>query len=113
MNEIAVQYHNTSIGEFIIGSYDGRLCLLDFRYRNLRKIVDERIKKGLQASFVEKNTDIIKETQKHLDAYLSGERKSFDLPILLLGNEFQKQVWNTLLGILMELQLLIKILLKR
>lgn len=99
VNEIAVQYHNTSIGEFIIGSYDGRLCLLDYRYRNLRKIVDDRIKKGLQASFVEKSTDIIVNTKKQLDAYLSGERKSFDLPILLLGSEFQKQVWNTLLGI--------------
>ncbi len=99
VNEITVQYHSTSVGELIIGSYDGQLCLLDFRYRKLRKSIDDRLKKNLQAVFVEKTSDIIKETKKQLDAYLSGDRKSFDIPLLLVGSEFQKQVWKALQNI--------------
>ena len=42
------------IGELILGSFDGKLCLLDFRYRKMRKTVDDRIRKGLNANFVER-----------------------------------------------------------
>ncbi len=39
MNQINIQYHKTKIGELILGSFDGKLCLLDFRYRKMRKTV--------------------------------------------------------------------------
>jgi len=31
------------------------------------------------------------ETRRQLEEYLEGERKIFDLPLLLLGSDFQKQ----------------------
>lgn len=34
-----------------------------------------------------------------LSEYFSKKRKSFDIPILLEGTSFQKEVWNTLLKI--------------
>jgi methylated-DNA-[protein]-cysteine S-methyltransferase len=34
-----------------------------------------------------------------LDGYFSGERRSFDVPLLFVGTEFQKRVWNELLTI--------------
>lgn len=60
MNHINIQYHKTKIGELILGSFDGSLCLLDFRYRRMRATVDNRIKNGLKAEFVEENNEIIK-----------------------------------------------------
>ena len=36
MNAIDIQYYPTRIGEFILGSFDGQLVLLDFRYRKMR-----------------------------------------------------------------------------
>jgi methylated-DNA-[protein]-cysteine S-methyltransferase len=49
-----IQYYKTKIGKLILGSFDDKLCILDFEYRKMRKIVDSRIKKNLQAEFVER-----------------------------------------------------------
>lgn len=55
MNQINIQYYKTKIGELILGSFDDRLCLLDFRYRKMRTTVDNRIKIGLKVDFIEQN----------------------------------------------------------
>ncbi len=47
MNRIEIQYYKTKIGELILGSFEDKLCLLDFRYRRMRNTVDKRIKGGL------------------------------------------------------------------
>ncbi len=98
-NIINVFYYKTKIGELILGSFEGRLCLLDFRYRKMRGTVDNRIKKFLQGEFEEKEDDIIIETKKQIDEYLQGKRKKFDVPILFAGSDFQKQVWEELLKV--------------
>lgn len=98
-NIISISYHKTKIGELILGSYDNKLCLLDFRYRKMRASVDKRIKKLLHADFVGRETEIILETKKQIDEYLIGKRQTFDIPILLLGTEFQKQVWHELIKV--------------
>jgi len=99
MNAINIQYDKTKIGELILGSFEGKLCLLDFRYRRMRKTVDHRIKKGLNADFVEKDDGVLKKTREQLDAYLNGDRKEFDVPLLMVGTDFQKSVWEALLKV--------------
>ncbi len=49
MSHIHIQYFKTGIGELIMGSFEGQLCLLDYRYRKMRQAVDERIRKGVEA----------------------------------------------------------------
>ena len=99
MKFINIQYCKTKIGELILGSFEGKLCLLDFRYRKMRKTVDERIKKGLNANFVENNTEIIEKTRAELDEYFHGNRKEFDVPLQMVGTDFQKSVWEALLRV--------------
>lgn len=41
-------------------------------------------------------TPLLKEAEKQLLEYLSGDRKKFDLKLAAQGTEFQKTVWNTL-----------------
>ena len=96
---LEIQYHKTKIGELVLGSYDSKLCLLDFRYRKMRFAVDNRLKKTLNAKFVVQDNKILKETRKQITEYLGEERKTFDLPILSVGSDFQKQVWEALLKI--------------
>lgn len=99
MNKINISYYKTRIGELILGSFANKLCLLDFRYRKKREAIDARLQKGLKAEYRELEDNIIKQTKIELDQYFSGERKQFDLPLLMVGSEFQKQVWHALLAI--------------
>ena len=99
MNKINIQYYKTKIGELILGSFDEKLCLLDFRYRKMRTTVDNRIKKGLNAEFLEQDDKTLKITRVQLDEYLNGDRKKFDISILMVGTDFQKSVWNALIKV--------------
>jgi len=99
MNQINIQYYKTKIGELILGSFDNKLCILDFRYRRMRTTVDNRIKNGLKAEFVEQDDEVLQRTRKQLDEYFNGERKIFDIPLLMVGTDFQKSVWNALMKV--------------
>ncbi len=41
-------------------------------------------------------TPLLKEAGEQLKQYLEGKLKYFDLPLLLIGTEFQKRVWKAL-----------------
>ena len=99
MNQINIQHYKTKIGELILGSFENNLCLLDFRYRKMRKTVDNRIENGLKAGFVEKDDEVLEKTREQLDEYLNGDRKEFDIPVLMVGTDFQKSVWNALMKV--------------
>ena len=99
MKNINIHYHKTPIGEIIIGSYDSKLCMLDFRYRKKRDTIDKRLQTNLKANYIEFEDDIIIQTKQQLLEYFNMTRKIFDIPLLLVGSDFQKSVWNELLKI--------------
>lgn len=100
MHSIHIQYHPTPFGELILGTYDGSLCLCDWRYRRARAAVDNRLQSLSGAEYREIEDDaLLLKTKQQLDDYFAGKRQVFDLPLLLLGSEFQKSVWQALLEI--------------
>ena len=99
MNQVSIKYFRTRIGELILGSYEGKLCLLDFRYRKMRTAIDNRIRSGLNAEFILKDNETLERTRKQLDEYLDGTRTRFDIPIQMVGTDFQKTVWNALMQV--------------
>lgn len=99
MNQIAIQFYKTRIGDLILGSFNEKLCLLDFRYRKMRETVDTRIQKGLNASFTEHSSPVISAAKTQIDEYLNGDRKEFSLPLLMVGTDFQKSVWHSLMKV--------------
>ncbi len=99
MNRVNIRYHKSKIGELVLGAFDSKLCLLDFRYRKMRKTVDTRIKSGLKAEFIEQDDDILQATVSQIDEYLSASRSVFDIPILTVGTDFQKAVWTALMTV--------------
>ena len=99
MNRINIQRHQTGIGELLLGSFGGRLCLLGFGDKETRRTVDDWIRKKLDARFVEKNDEILEKTRKQLDEYLNGNRKEFDIPLLMVGTDFQRRVWKALMRV--------------
>lgn len=99
MNLINIQFYKTKYSEFILGSFNQKLCLLDFRYRKMRNTVDNRIKKGLDAEFIENDDELLRKTRVQIDEYLIGDRSKFDIPLLMVGTDFQKNVWNALIEV--------------
>ncbi len=99
MTIIEIQYYYTPIGDLILGSLNNKLCLCDWRFRKMRNAIDERILKGTGGVFVEKSSDVIELALAQLDDYFQGTRKVFSIPLMLIGTDFQKKVWNELMKI--------------
>lgn len=99
MQQINIQHYQTSYGELMLGSYENQLCLCDWKNRKSRTAIDNRLLKNLSAKFVEKTDHILMETQKQLDEYFNHQRRTFDVPLLTIGTNFQKSVWSSLLKI--------------
>jgi len=74
--------YQTQIGEIWIGEENGFIVMLKFK-------TDAN---GME----KKETPLIKETFNQLTEYFDGKRKAFDIPIKLIGTEFQLRVWNAL-----------------
>ena len=50
----------------------------------------------LNAEFEEGTSEVIDKAIKQLDEFFAGQRKIFDIPLLFVGTDFQKTVWNEL-----------------
>lgn len=97
MSNISIQYFKTPVGELVLGDYGGELCLCDWRYRRMREAVDQRIKTGLAANFVEVgDTPLLAQARSELLEYFDGKRTQFEVPLKLVGTEFQQGVWRAL-----------------
>ncbi len=90
---INIQFYKTPVGELILGSYQNKICLADWRFRKMRNTIDTRICKKLNAVFTENTSDIIEKTKEQLHEYFTKKRTKFDLNLLLIGTDFQKKVW--------------------
>lgn len=96
MDKISIQYFSTPFGDMILGSYEGKLCMADWRYRKMRESVDRRVQKGLNAIFVKEESSVLKQAKEELEAYFKGKCQTFETPLLLVGTAFQKNVWEAL-----------------
>ena len=61
--------------------------------------IDKRLKQYLQAESVQGISPVITQAATQLDEYFAGKRRVFNIPLLFVGTEFQKKVWNALLHI--------------
>ncbi len=98
-NKIFIQRYHSPCGELLLGSFGGKLCLCNWTVEKHPGRVDRRLQSGLKADYVEGATGVIEEAARQLDEYFRRERKSFDVPLLFVGTDFQKSVWRQLLDI--------------
>lgn len=93
---IHIQYYKSAFGELMLGAFGGQLCLAYWRYHKMRSAIDKRIQTTFNAEYVEAKNPLLTETIRQLEAYFSGSRKSFDIPMLMAGTAFQQRVWKAL-----------------
>lgn len=99
MNVVNVQYYAAPCGEMILGSYAGQLCLCDWLENRRRAQIDARLQRMLAARYEVCSSEVVSRAASELEEYFNGVRTAFDIPLLMLGTEFQKQVWHALCAI--------------
>ena len=82
--DILVQRYQSPCGELVLGSYGDRLCLCNWTVEMHPGRVDRRLLTLLDTSFQESRTDITDEAVRQLSEYFSGDRKTFDIPLLFV-----------------------------
>ncbi len=96
---VKLQRYSSPCGEIILGSVGDELCMCDWGEKPCAEKNKRRIERMLNAKFREESSDVIKLTVKELNEYFADERKVFDIPLRLIGSEFQRSVWKALLDI--------------
>lgn len=98
-NKITIYRYSSPCGVLMLGSYGDSLCLCDWQVERHRNHVDNRLKRILHAEFEEGVSLVIEKAIRQLDEYFAGKRREFDVPLLFVGTDFQKKVWNELLKV--------------
>ena len=98
-NVIKTRRYESPCGTLLLGSFGDKLCLCDWQIEKHRGHVDRRLKRILNAEFEEGTSEVIEQAVRQLDEYFAGKRKVFNVPLLFVGTDFQKKVWNELLNI--------------
>lgn len=96
---VCTKLYEAPCGTLIIGTLGEKLCLCDWAYSRHRIAVDRRLALRLRTVYREYETPSNTMASKQLDEYFRGERRIFTMPLLFIGTDFQKKVWETLLNI--------------
>lgn len=98
-NKIITQRYESPCGTLVLGSFNNKLCLCNWQTEKHREHVNNRLRRLLNAEFSDGISAIIDTAIIQLDEYFDGKRQNFDIPLLFVGTDFQKKVWDTLLTI--------------
>jgi len=99
MSSIYTQPYKSPLGDLMLGAYNDQLCMCDWTYRRMRTTIDKRIQTGLNARYLDQSCAVIDTACSQLDEFFQKKRQQFDLPLLMVGSDFQRSVWNGLLTI--------------
>jgi AraC family transcriptional regulator, regulatory protein of adaptative response / methylated-DNA-[protein]-cysteine methyltransferase len=96
---IIVTHFKTPLGEMIAGAIEDGLVLFDFSNRRMIEGILTRIRKFHYAELEEGEHPHFILLKAQIKEYLDGNRKQFELPLVMSGTPFQKKVWEELLNI--------------
>jgi methylated-DNA-[protein]-cysteine S-methyltransferase len=90
MNKMYYSWFDSPVGPLLLAGTNAGLRLVSFSAGKRRKSVDNEWCADAAAF-----TEVVRQLQ----SYFAGERKSFDLPLVLEGTDFQKRIWTALQNI--------------
>lgn len=89
----------TPLGPMLAGATDDGICLLEFVDRRMLETQLARLTRLMKARVVPGAHEHFNLLNEQLEQYFSGQRKTFDVPLVLRGTDFQKKVWAELQSI--------------
>ncbi|MDE7414350.1 MAG: methylated-DNA--[protein]-cysteine S-methyltransferase [Muribaculaceae bacterium] len=95
-NIIKIATYRSPCGDLLLGAIDKWLCLCDWKESGHHKRMIGRLLKHFDVEIQEGGNYVIDMAQGQLDEYFGNRRKVFTVPLLPVGTEFQKKVWDGL-----------------
>ncbi len=89
----------TELGTMIAGATDKGICMFEFADYKLLEMELRQLTDTLKAPLVQGDNVHFDALRKQLEQYFKGAMREFDIPLDLVGTEFQKQAWLGLLQI--------------
>lgn len=96
MQKINFIYWRSPCGVLMIASLNEQLVTSDWVDGWHHKAILNRFNKLIGLPFVEGSSRVIEDAIHQLEEYFRKERHGFDLPLTLIGTDFQKDVWHAL-----------------
>ena len=96
---ILISRLTTPLGPMFVCATEDGICLLEFVDRKMLETEFKDLQKLLNAKILVGENKHIKQAKKEIAEYFEGKRKKFDVKIQLVGTDFQKTVWQSLLTI--------------
>lgn len=95
-NIIDLKSIETPLGTMIACATEKGICLLEFSDRKILETELKTISRLLNATIIEGPNKHFESLEQELAEYFAGQRKTFDLPLLTPGTDFQIKVWTAL-----------------
>ncbi len=89
----------TDLGTMISCATEKGICLLEFTDRKMLETELKQLAKSKRGQIIQGDNPFFKPLKEQLTAYFQGMLKTFNLPLDLIGTEFQKKVWDLLLQV--------------
>ncbi|TLG76812.1 bifunctional transcriptional activator/DNA repair enzyme AdaA [Culicoidibacter larvae] len=95
-NVITVMRFTSVLGPMIAASTDKGICLLEFSDRRMLETELKDIRRIFKSELLYGENDLLRQVKREIEEYFAGTRQAFDVPLDVVGSDFQKQVWAQL-----------------
>lgn len=96
---IKTRLYESPCGTMTLGSFGDKLCLCKWHTDKHGELACRRLKRILNACLEEDTSGVIEKAAAQLNEFFAGRRRVFDVPLLLIGTDFQKTVWGELMNV--------------
>ncbi len=86
----------TPLGPMVAGANDDGIALLEFAERRRLERQVRTVSKRLETTCTPGDHEWLRRLEAQLAEYFDGKRTTFDLPLVLPGTDFQRDVWAEL-----------------
>lgn len=87
------------LGPLVAGATEDGVCLLEFTDRRMLEAQFEAVRRLFRLPVVPAKNAHLKRLETELAGYFAGTLRSFTLPLVYPGSEFQTRVWDQLLRV--------------
>ncbi len=93
---ITIKRIETKLGTMYCCATDEGICLLEFTDRKMLETELKNLAKTLNATILQGNNEHFEALENQLSEYFEGKRKTFSVPLVTPGSDFQNIVWSQL-----------------